>query len=294
MCTVHHLKCQAGCSTSWNQDFWDKYQSPQICRWYHPNGRKLRGTKEPLDESEREWKTGLQLNIETTKIMASGPITSWQIDGETVKTVTDFIFLGSKITVRGYCIHKLISCSLEENLWLNLDSLLKNRDITLPTKVLIVNQSYSFSSSHVWMWELDHKEGWVLRNWYFWTVVLEKTLEGPLNCKEIKPVHSKGNQSWIFIGRTDAEAAIFWPPNVKSQLIRKDADSGEDRRQKGMTENKMVGWHYWLNANLSKLLEMVKDRETWCVAVHGIAKNRTWLSDWATTSGNNRKIKWNS
>ena len=176
----------------------------------------------------------------------------------------------------------------------NLDSILKSRDITLLTKVCLVSQSYSFSSSHVWMWGLNHKEGWVPRNWCFWTMVLEKTLESPLDCKEIKPVNPKGNQSWIFIGRTDAEAPILWPPNVKSHLIRKDADSGEDRRQKGMTEDEMVGWHHWLNANLSKLLEMVTDRETWHVAVHGIAKSRTWLSDWATTTGNNRTIKWNS
>ena len=103
------------------------------------------------------------------------------------------------------------------------------------------------------MWELDHKESWAPKNWCFWTVVLEKTLESPLDCKEIQPVHPKRNHSWIFIGRTDAEAEapILWPPDAKSWLIRKDPDSGQDWRQegKGMTEDEMVGWHHWLNGH---------------------------------------------
>ena len=110
------------------------------------------------------------------------------------------------------------------------------------------SQSYGFSSSHVWMWELKHKESWGLKNWWFWTVVLEKTLESPLDCKEIQPVHPKGNQSWIFIGRTDteAEAPILWPPDVKNWLIGKDPNAGKDWRQeeKGTTEDEMVGWHH--------------------------------------------------
>ena len=113
------------------------------------------------------------------------------------------------------------------------------------------SQSYGFSSSHVWMWELDYKESWALKNWYFWAVVLEKTLESPLDCKEIQPVHPKGNQSWIFIGSTDTETEtpILWPPNVKNWLIWKDHDAGKDWRQleKGTTEDKMVGWHHQLN-----------------------------------------------
>ena len=112
------------------------------------------------------------------------------------------------------------------------------------------SQGYGFTSSHGWMWELDYKESWALKNWCFWTVVLEKILESALDCKEIQPVHPKGNQSWIFIGRTDAEAEtlILWPPIEKGWLIRKDPDAGKDWRQegKGMTEDEMVGWHHRL------------------------------------------------
>ena len=115
------------------------------------------------------------------------------------------------------------------------------------------SQSYGFSTSHVWMWELDYKESWALKNWCFWFVVLEKTLESPLDCKEIQPVHPKGDQSWVFIGRTDAEAEtpVLWPPCAKSWLIGKDPDAGKDWRQeeKGTTEDEMVGWHNWLNGH---------------------------------------------
>ena len=115
------------------------------------------------------------------------------------------------------------------------------------------SQGYGFSSGHVWMWELDYKESWVPKNWCFWTVVLEKTLESPLDCKEIQPDHPKGNQSWIFIGRIDAEAdtPVLWVPDVKSWLIGKDTDAGKDWRQedKGTTEDEMVGWHHWLNGH---------------------------------------------
>ena len=131
-----------------------------------------------------------------------------------------------------------------------LDSILKSRDITLPRNNHLV-KAIIFPSSHIWMQELDYKEGWVPKNWCFWTAVLKKTLQSPLECKEIKPVNSKGNQSWIFTGRTDTEveAPIFWPPDVKSQFIRKYPDAGKDWKQeeKGMTEDKMVKWHHWLN-----------------------------------------------
>ena len=140
------------------------------------------------------------------KIVASGPIASWKIDRETMETVTDFILGGSKITAYGDCNHEIKRhLLLGRKVMTDLDSTLKSRDIALPTKGLS-SQSYGFSSSHIWMWELDYKESWVAKNWCFWTVVLEKTLESPLDCKEIQPVYPKGNQSWIIIGRTDAKA----------------------------------------------------------------------------------------
>ena len=121
---------------------------------------------------------------------------------------------------------------------------------------------YGFSSSHVWMWELDYKESWVLRNWCFWTAVLEKKLQSPFNRKEIQSVSPKGNQSWIFIGRTDAEAEtpILWPPDVEKLPIGKDTDTRKDWKQeeKGTTDDEMVGWHHQLS--LSKLREFVMDR----------------------------------
>ena len=139
---------------------------------------------------------------------------------------------------------------MEEKAMTNLNSILKSRDIADKGPS---SQSYGFSSSHVWMGELDHKESWALKNWCFWTAVLEKTLESPLDCMEIKPVYPKGNQSWIFIGRTDAEAETpkLWPPNAKNWLIGKDPDAGKVWRQeeKGMTEDEMVGWHHWLNGH---------------------------------------------
>ena len=151
--------------------------------------------------------------------MASGPITSWQIDGETVETVANFIFMGSKITADGDCSHEIKRrLLLGRKVMTNLDSIFKSRDITVNKG--LPSQGYGFSSSHVWMWELDYKESWAPKNWCFWTVVLEKTLESPLDCKEIKPLNPKGNQSWILTGRIDAEAEapILWPPDMKNWL----------------------------------------------------------------------------
>ena len=134
----------------------------------------------------------------------------------------------------------------------NLDSILKCRNITLSTKVCIV-EANGFSSSYVQIWEMDNKEGWAPKNWCFWTVVLEKALETPLDCKEIKPVNPKENQSWIFTGRTDAEdeAPIPWPPDVKSWFIGKDPEARKDwgQEEKGVTENEMVGSHHQLNGH---------------------------------------------
>ena len=140
------------------------------------------------EESE---KVGWKLNIQETKIMASGPITSWQIEGEKVETMTDFIFLGSIIDVNDDSSHEIRRCLLLGRK-ANLDSILKSRDIT---KKDLYSQGYGFSNSHVWMWELDYKESWAQKNWCFWTVMLETTFESPLDCKEIQPVHPKGDQS---------------------------------------------------------------------------------------------------
>ena len=145
------------------------------------------------------------------------------------------------------------------------------------------SQSHGFSSSHIWMWELDYKEIWASKNWCFWTLVLEKILECPLDCK-INPVNSKGNQPWMFIGSTDAEAEapILWPLDGKSWLIGKGPDVGKDWRQaeKGMTEDEMVGSHHWLDMSLGKLRQLVMDREAWRATVHGVTKSWTRLSDW--------------
>ena len=145
-------------------------------------------------------------------------------------------------------------------------------------------QGYGFSSSHVWMWVLDYKENWAPKNWCFWTVVLVKTLESPLDCKEIQPVHPKGNQSWVFLRRTDVEAEplIFWPPNAKNWLIGKDPDAGKDweQEEKETTEDEMVGWHHRLNGHiLGKLQELVMDREAWHAAVHGVTKRHDWATE---------------
>ena len=200
------------------------------------------------EESE---KVGLKLSIQKMKIIASGPITSWPTDGETMEIVRDFILGGSKITADSNCSHEIKRCLLlGRKVMIKLDSILKSRDITLPTKVSLV-KAMVFSSSHVWMWELNYKESLVLKSWCFWTLVVLKNLESPMDSKEIQPVHPKGNQSWILIRRTDAEteAPILWPPDAKNWLIWKDPDVGNDWRwqEKATTENEMVRWHHWLN-----------------------------------------------
>ena len=164
----------------------------------------------------------------------------------------------------------------------NLDSILKSRHYFANKGPS--SQGYGFSSSHVWMWELDYKESWVLKNWCFWAVVLEKTLESPMDCKEIQPVQPKGDQSWVFIGRTDVEAEtpIPWPPDGKCWLTWKDTDAGKDwgQEEKWKTEDEMVGWHHWLNGHgLGRLWQLMMDREAWCVVIYGVAKIWTQLND---------------
>ena len=169
--------------------------------------------------------------------------------GKTMEKVTDFI-LGAPKSLQ------VVTASMELKMlapWKK--SYEKPRQHIKKQRHYFVNkgpssQGYDFSSSHVWMWELDYKESWALKNWCFWTVVLEKTFESPLDCKEVQPIHPKGDQSWVFIGRTDAKAEtpVLWPPDVKNWLIWKDPDARKDWRQdeKGMTVDQMVLWHHWL------------------------------------------------
>ena len=152
------------------------------------------------------------------------------------------------------------------------------------------SQGYGFSSSHVWMWELGYKESWALTNWCFWTVVLEKTLESPLDCKDIQPVHPKGNQSWVFIGRTDVEmeTPILWPPDAKNWLIWKDPDAGKDwgQEEKGMTEDEIAGWHHRLNGHV-----WVNSRSCWWTGRPGVLQSmglQRVEHDWVT------ELNWNT
>ena len=192
------------------------------------------------EESE---KVGLKLNIQKMKIMSSGPITSWQIDGKTVEIVTDFILGGSKIRADGDCSHEIKRrFLLGRKVMTNLD---------LPTKVRLVKAMVfpvvRYGCESWTLKKAEHRP----KNWCFWSVVLEKTLESPLDSKEMQPDHPNGNQSWIFIGRTDAEAKtpILWPPDAKNWLICKDPNAGKDwrREKKGTAEDEMAGWHHRLN-----------------------------------------------
>ena len=196
--------------------------------------------KEEIGKKKK--KTGLKLNIKKTKIMTSVLITSWQIEGEKVETVRDFIFLVPEIIVDWDCSHEIKRCLLlGRKTMTNLDSILKSRDIILPTTFCIVR---TVVFPVVMIRELDHKEGWALKNRCFWIVMLEKTLKSPLDCKEIKLANPKGNQPWIFIGRADAkaEAPVLWAPNVKSWKLSHWKRPWYWERSKAKGEEGGTGW----------------------------------------------------
>ena len=237
-----------------------------------------------MNVKEESDKVGLKLSIQKTKIMASGPFTSWQIHGETMETVTDFIFLGSQITVDGDCTHKIKRCLLlGRKVMINLDSILKSRDITLSTKVHLIKAMVFPVVMHGHeSWIIKKAECWridVFELWGWRRLLRVPWAERRSNQSTLKEINPKYSLKGLML-----KLKPLWPPDAKSQLTREDPDAGNDWRweEKGTTEDEIVGWYYWLNGHEFEQWEMVKDREGWHAAVHGVAKSRTWLSNWTT------------
>ena len=225
---------------------------------------------------EESGKVGLRLNIQNMKIMTSGPITAWQVDGETMETVTGFVFLSSKITADNDCSHNIKWCLLlGRKVTTNHRQHIKKQRYYFADKGLY-HQSYGFSSSHVWMWELDHKENWVPKNWCFRVVVLEKTFESPLDCKEIKWVNHKGNQPWIFWNSntlaTWCEELTHWKrPWCWEKL--KARGEGDDR-----------GWDCWMASAIQWTWVWASSRRWWWTGKPGVLQSMGHRvgHDWVT------------